>query len=125
LGLLKREAERQRLLREDIEMESQKLNNHIFVTQSALEESNTRNAEELKDTLSALKETERCPEFPYSFNSSLSMTCKSSALSMCSRLTFRFMFCFRKVEEKESEILHLRRKLENLEIVCKDKDVQV
>ena len=60
LGLLKREAERQRLLREDIEMESQRLNNHIFVTQSALEESNIRNAEELKDALSALKETERC-----------------------------------------------------------------
>ncbi|KAG0605936.1 hypothetical protein M758_9G099600 [Ceratodon purpureus] len=89
LGLLKREAERQRLLREDIEMESQRLNNHIFVTQSALEESNIRNAEELKDALSALKETER------------------------------------KVEDKESEITHLRRKLENLEILSRDKDVQI
>jgi len=70
LGLLKREAERQRLLREDIEMESQKLNNHIFVTQSALEESNTRNAEELKHAISALQETERCREFPHPRTSS-------------------------------------------------------
>jgi hypothetical protein len=59
LGLMKREAERQRLLREDIEMDSQRLKHHIFVTQSALEESNTRNAKELKDVLSTLKETER------------------------------------------------------------------
>ena len=59
LGLLKREAECQRMLREDIEMELQRLNNHIFVTQSALEESNTRNSEELKEALSNLKETER------------------------------------------------------------------
>lgn len=81
LGLLKREAERQRLLREDIEMESQKLNNHIFVTQSALEESNSRNAEELKGAFSALKERQRCAKFTHCINSNILITCKSSALS--------------------------------------------
>ena len=35
------------------------------------------------------------------------------------------MAVYRKVEEKDSEITHLRRKLENLEISSKDKDVQV
>jgi len=41
---MKREVERQPLLRESIEIESLKLNNHILGTQSALKESNTHNA---------------------------------------------------------------------------------
>ncbi|XP_024380241.1 uncharacterized protein [Physcomitrium patens] len=89
LGLLNREAERQRLLREDIEMELQKLNNHVFVTQSAHEEASTRSNEQLKDALSALQETER------------------------------------KVEEKDSEIMHLRRKLKNLDNSSKDTEFQL
>jgi hypothetical protein len=31
----------------------------------------------------------------------------------------------RKLEEKDSEMLHLQTKLENLEMALKDKDVQV
>lgn len=61
LGLLKRETERQRLLREDIEMELQRLNNHTFMMQAALDESSARNVDELKEAQCVKKELERYP----------------------------------------------------------------
>lgn len=60
MDLLKKEAEKQRLLREDVEMELQRLKDRILVMESALEETNSRNADELEHALSTLRNTERC-----------------------------------------------------------------
>ena len=46
------------------------------------------------------------------------------AFSSCVHCKWLPAMC-RKLEEKESEMLHLQTKLENLEMALKDKDVQV
>uniref|UniRef100_A0A7I4FAR1 Kinesin motor domain-containing protein n=1 Tax=Physcomitrium patens TaxID=3218 RepID=A0A7I4FAR1_PHYPA len=89
LDLLKKEAEKQRLLREVVEMELQRLKDRILVMESALEETNSRNADELEHALSTLRNTER------------------------------------KVEEKESDITLLQRKLAKIDTASKGKDVQI
>lgn len=59
MGILKRESERQRLLREDMEMEFQGLKNHMSIMQAALDEAGARSADELFEAQSAREDAER------------------------------------------------------------------
>lgn len=59
LGLVRRESERQRLMREDMEMELQGLKNHMSVMQAALEEASSRSADDLLEAQCARQEAER------------------------------------------------------------------
>jgi hypothetical protein len=56
---LKRDMERQRLMREDMEMELQVLNNHMSMLQAALDEAGARSAKELLEAQFAREEAER------------------------------------------------------------------
>jgi hypothetical protein len=51
--------ERQRLMREDMEMELQVLNNHMSMLQAALDEAGARSAKELLEAQFAREEAER------------------------------------------------------------------
>lgn len=59
LGLVRRESERQRLMREDMEMELQGLKNNMSVMQAALEEASSRSADDLLEAQCARQEAER------------------------------------------------------------------
>ncbi|XP_024367331.1 kinesin-like protein KIN-12F isoform X4 [Physcomitrium patens] len=59
LGLVKRECERQRLMREDMEMELQRLQNHLSIMQAALEEAGTRSDDDIIVAQLAREEAER------------------------------------------------------------------
>lgn len=59
LGLVKRESERQRLMREDMEMELEGLKNHLSVMQAALEEASARSADDILEAQFAREEAER------------------------------------------------------------------
>jgi len=59
LGLVRRESERQRLMREDMEMELQGLKNHLSVTQAALEETCARSADDILEAQFSRQEAER------------------------------------------------------------------
>nr|XP_024376844.1 kinesin-like protein KIN-12F isoform X2 [Physcomitrium patens] len=59
LGLVTRECEQQRLMREDMEMELQRLHNSMSVRQAALEEANARIADEILEAQFAREEAER------------------------------------------------------------------
>jgi hypothetical protein len=51
--------ERQRLMREDMEMELQVVNNHMSMLQAALDEAGARSAKELLEAQFAREEAER------------------------------------------------------------------
>ena len=59
LGIVKRESERQRLMREDMEMELEGLKNHLSVMQAALEEATARSADDVLEAQFAREEAER------------------------------------------------------------------
>lgn len=59
LGLVRRESERQRLMREDMEMELQALKNHTSVMQAALDEASARTADDVLEAQLARQEAER------------------------------------------------------------------
>lgn len=59
MGILKRESERQRLMREDMEMEFQGLKNHMSIMQAALDEAGARSADDLFEAQSAREDAER------------------------------------------------------------------
>lgn len=59
LGLVRRESERQRLMREDMEMELQGLKNHMSVMQAALEEASARSADDILEAQHARQAAER------------------------------------------------------------------
>ncbi|KAG0606203.1 hypothetical protein M758_9G122000 [Ceratodon purpureus] len=58
LGIVERESERQRLMREDMEMELEGLKNHLSVMQAALEEASARSADNILEAQLAREETE-------------------------------------------------------------------
>jgi hypothetical protein len=59
LGLVKRESERQRLMREDMEMELEGIKNHLSIVQAALEEASARSADDILEAQFAREEAER------------------------------------------------------------------
>ncbi|CAK9213743.1 unnamed protein product [Sphagnum troendelagicum] len=59
LSLVKQEAERQQLMREDMEMKIQGLENHVSMMQAALAETVAQSAEELRETKSVQKISDR------------------------------------------------------------------
>lgn len=59
LSLVKQEAERQQLMREDMEMKIQGLENHVSMMQAALAETVAQSAEELRETKSIQKISDR------------------------------------------------------------------
>jgi hypothetical protein len=56
---VKQEAERQQLMREDMEMKIQGLENHVSMMQAALAETVAQSAEELRQTKSVQKISDR------------------------------------------------------------------
>jgi len=59
LSLVKQEAERQQLMREDMEMKIQGLENHVSMMQAALAETVAQSAEELREAKSVQKISDR------------------------------------------------------------------
>ncbi len=59
LSLVKQEAERQQLMREDMEMKIQGLENHVSMMQAALAETVAQSAEELREAKSVQKILDR------------------------------------------------------------------
>ncbi|CAK9267106.1 unnamed protein product [Sphagnum jensenii] len=89
---LKRDMERQRLMREDMEMELQVLNNHMSMLQAALDEAGARSAKELLEAQFAREEAER--------------------FGCCANLSFLIMLSEKQASEFESKLKAVEIKLE-------------